>query len=98
MAVTFTLGTFPDVQQFTMGATDVATKVNIPKGSKYASVNFVTNAGKIAMTGTDAAAINAEFIDVPANTCVELRVRGCAAIYVASATGSTVCEVVVERD
>lgn len=77
-----------------MGSTDVATKVSRHPATSKLIVSFETNAGKIAFTGTDGGAINANYVLVPAGTQYEINVGNVPAIYVASATGSTVCSVV----
>ena len=102
MAEGFT--TVPDVLVFTLGLADVATRIDFPNNARRVRLQFVTNAGKVATTGTDGAAIDASNYPVDADTDFPLLVdqdqvaggRGPASIFVASATGSTVVKAVCE--
>jgi len=103
MAQEFDGSQFPQLIRFTLGGTDVATLVLITSTAATATVRFETNAGKLAFTGSDAAAINANYIAVTADATHQFAVtdginvsKGVAGFYVASATGSTVVSVMVE--
>jgi len=103
MAQTLDGSQFPQLLRFTLGGVDVATQVNIPNAAKTATIRFETNAGKLAFTGTDATAVNANHIAVTADATHQFSVtdgisvsKGVAAFYVASATGSTVISVMCE--
>lgn len=97
MAETLTVIGTP--KRITLGNTDVLTRVNFPAFSNAYRVEFIANAGKVAVTGTDAAAIGADFETVAAGTAVERELLDrpgnstAQARYFASATGSTVVEV-----
>jgi hypothetical protein len=98
----------PTLRQFkrvTLGSSNVATKVNLPSGARRITIQFITNDGKLAHTGTDAAAIGSDYFTCQSDTTYELelvepgersRLNAMSAIYLASATGSTVVEVFVE--
>ena len=103
MAQTLDGSQFPQIVRFTLGGTDVATKVNIPHTATTATVKFETNDGKLAMTGTDGGAVAAAYIICAGDTTNEFSLmdgirasQGVTAFYVASATGSTVCSVMIE--
>jgi len=103
MAQTLDGSQFPQLLRFTLGGVDVATQVNIPNAAKTATIRFETNAGKLAFTGTDATAVNANHIVVTADATHQFSVtdgiavsKGVAAFFVASGTGSTVISVMCE--
>ena len=102
MAQTLDGSQFPQLLRFTLGATDVATQVLFPSAARSATVRFETNAGKLAFTGTDGGAVNANHIVVTADATHQFSVtdginvsKGVAGFFVAS-TGSTVISVMVE--
>ena len=100
MAQTFTLEGFPDTVRFQVSATsDLATKVSLKTGSRRVSVNFESDAGKLAFTGQDAAAISANHTAIAADSLVEIAVEaGTAAIYVATvAATATWVSVTIEN-
>jgi len=88
----------PGVITFTMGGSNVATELNLPNACRRVRLHFITNAGKVATEGTDAAAIDAAHMLVTNDVDYDIWVdrdtadggKGPAPIYVASATGSTV--------
>ena len=103
MAQTLDGSAYPQVVRFTLGGSNVATKVNIPNSARTATVRFESNDGKLAFSGTDGATVAAAYIVCAGNTTNEFSLedgnrvsRGVEAFYVASATGSTVCSVMVE--
>ena len=93
----------PHLKRITLGSSNVLTEVQLPDAASTVSVRFVTNAGKLAVTGADAGAIGSDYGTIPADTWVEMQWRGRASsrsqltsVYLASATGSTVVEVSLE--
>ena len=89
-------------QRITLGSSNVATKITLPRGTRKVSVKFETNAGKVSSTGTDAQAIDGTdyataAADVWHTFDVSREAHGFpAAVYLASATGSTVVQVLPE--
>ena len=103
MAQTLDGSALPQVVRFTHGGTDVATKIEIPHVATRATVRFESNDGKLSFTGTDGGAVAAAYIICAGDTTNEFSLmdgirasQGVTAFYVASATGSTVCSVMVE--
>ena len=103
MAQNFDGAQFPDALRFTLGGVNVATQVVIPQTASKVTIKFSTNAGKLAFEGTDGAAINANYADISADAFAELSLadgiresKGVGSIFVASATGSTVCTCIIE--
>lgn len=103
MAQTLDGSQFPQLLRFTLGGIDVATQVLFPSAARTATVRFETNAGKLAFTGTDGGAVNANHIAVTADATHQFSVtdginvsKGVAGFFVASATASTVISVMVE--
>ena len=105
MAVTISTALTPT--RTTLSATpDVATKFTLPRNARRIIVQFITNAGKIAWTGTDAVAIGSSYLTVVSNTPYVFTIGGgmgnrkidetATAIYLASGTASTVVEIIVE--
>lgn len=87
------------------GTPDNVTQVTVPSWAKKVSVQFITNAGKISHTGTDAAAIGSDYITIAADTLAEVSISnrehdasnyGGFSLYLASGTASTVAEVAIE--
>lgn len=90
--------------RITLGGSDVLTQVNLPAAARSFTVQFITNTGKIAWSGTDAGAIGAAFVTLYANQLVEVAIRDGEkrfedglAVYLASATAATVVEVMAEE-
>jgi len=103
MAQTLDGSQFPQLLRFTLGATDVATQVNIPSTAATATVRFETNDGKLAFTGTDGGAVNANHIVVTADATHQFAVtdgintsKGVGSFFIASATATTAVSVMVE--
>ena len=95
MAQTFDGAQFPDALRFTLGGVNVATQVVIPQTASKVTIKISTNA--------DGAAINANYADISADAFAELSLadgiresKGVGSIFVASATGSTVCTCIIE--
>ena len=93
----------PGVLAFTLGGIDVATRVDFPNAARRVRLQFVTNAGKVATSGTDGAAIAATNYPVAADTDWALVVdrdgeggRAPASIYVASGVAATVVLAICE--
>lgn len=81
------VGMFSPVR-FTLGGSDVATRVNIPAGTRYIQVFFEVNPGKLAYSGTDGGAITGQHIPVPPGG-FELQHQGDQPIYLAAAIAGT---------
>ena len=104
MAETFDGAQYPDIKRITLSGTpDNATEVVIPASAKTATVRFETNAGKLAFEGTDGAAVNAAHILVTADATHQFSLtdgsavsKGVTSFFIASATASTVCSVMLE--
>ena len=103
MAQTFDGAQFPDAIRFTLGGSNVATQVVIPQTASKVTVKFTTNAGKLAFEGIDGGTINANYCDISADAFAELSLadgiresKGVGSVFVASATGSTVCTCIIE--
>lgn len=94
----------PGVTPFVLGGIDVATRVDLPNTARRIRVIFTTNDGKVAFTGTDAAAISANYWKVPADTEVSFFVdqdavpggRGPVSVYLASAIATTTVSILAE--
>jgi hypothetical protein len=93
----------PHLKRITLGGSDVLTEVQLPDTAATVSFRFITNAGKVAVTGSDAGAIGSDYGTIDADTWVEMQWRGRASsrsqltsVYLASGTGSTVVEVSLE--
>ena len=103
MAQTLDGSAFPQVVRFTLGGSNVATQVVIPPTASTATVRFESADGKLAFTGTDGGAVAAAYIICAGDTTNEFSLldginssKGVTSFFVASATGSTVCSVMVE--
>jgi hypothetical protein len=103
MAQTLDGSAFPQVVRFTLGGSNVATQVVIPPSARTATVRFETNDGKLAFTGTDGGAVAAAHIICAGDTTNEFSLldgihtsSGVTSFFVASATGSTLCSVMIE--
>jgi hypothetical protein len=94
----------PDSITFTLGASNVATRIDPPNNCRRLTVFFETDAGKLAFKGTDAVAIDASAIPVDADRWFQVYAdqdqreggKGPAPIYIATATGGTTVYVVAE--
>ena len=104
MAQTFDGAQFPDALRFTLSSTPSnCTEIVMPNTATTVSLKFSDNAGKVAFEGTDGSAINANFVDITADAIAEIGLGdgvnsapGVNSMFVASATASTVCTVVIE--
>jgi hypothetical protein len=97
MAAT-TFSDVPQVKTVTLGTSNTASQFTKPAGANKATVYFDTNPGKLAFTGTDGSAIGAHYMPIPADTLVEVPLVSGAALFLASATASTVVHVSMERE
>lgn len=95
----------PGIISFTTGASDVLTQVHAPNNARSVRILFETNAGKIAVDGTDGGAIGATaHLVAQADTEVLVYLdqdaleqgKGPAQVYVTSATASTVVRMLCE--
>ncbi len=82
------IGGFFVIQTITLGASNVATRVNPPAWTRFLHIQFLSNDGKIAYDGTDGAAIGDAFV-LTAGQGVELQARGDHPVYLASAVAGT---------
>lgn len=82
------IGGFFEIQTITLGASDVATRVNPPSWTRFLHIQFLENDGKIAYDGTDNAPIGDAFV-LTAGQGVELQARGDHPVYLASAVAGT---------
>ena len=103
MAQTLDGSAYPQVARFTLGSTDVATQVVIPPTASTATVRFESNDGKLAFGGTDGGAVAAAYIICAGDTTNEFSLldglgvsKGVTSFFVAAATGSTVCSIMIE--
>lgn len=98
-----TLTTFVP-QRITLGSSNVATRVILPRDCRRVAIKFETNAGKYSTTGTDGQAIDGtDYATMAADTWHSLAIsrqsHGFPAdVYLASATGSTVVQVLPEAE
>ena len=95
---------FPYIQRFTLDASTAnkAHQINVNSEMRKATVRFIGNDGKLAFQ-TSGDSIHAEYIDCAADTNNEFSLadgigaaKGVGSFYVACATTSTVCVVMVE--
>jgi len=103
MAETLDGSAYPQITRFTLGSSDVATQVVIPPSASKATVRFESNDGKLSMVGTDGGAINAAYIICAGDTTNEFSLldglgvsKGVTSFFVAAATGSTLCSIMIE--
>ena len=93
---------FPHFDRITLsGTAPNATEIALPNGPLLFSVRPITNAGRIASSGSDDGALSDNYLTIAADTTlqvqVSLRTDRTPVMYVASGTASTVGEVVLER-
>ncbi len=91
MATTLTVIGLP--VRITLGDADDVTRVDMPEFANGLLVQFIANAGKLAVTGTDGEAIGAAYETIAAATPVARPRFGRRAFYLASADAGTVVEV-----
>lgn len=105
MAETISATTFPVFHRFSTDANaNDLTQVNLPARASKVTIGFPSAAGKVTHTGTDGEAIGAHYWTVSSGGALELdlhprtpsRGKAATAIYVASATSATPCEIIVE--
>ena len=81
MATTITQGN--SVTVITLGLTGIATKVIPPRFTRFLWLQFRSAIGGVAYTGTDGAAISADYFNVAADQLVELQHDGDRPFYIA---------------
>ena len=91
---------YPNVANVTLSGTiNTMQEITIGANARRVEIVFTTNAGKIVSAGTDATVISTEAtFPVPADTSWFYDVpksKGAHAIFVASATASTVVSVII---
>ena len=102
--ITMDGGQYPYVQRFTLDATTAnkANQVDVTSEMRTVTVRFIGNDGKLAFE-TTGDSIHASYIECKADTNNEFSLadgigaaKGIGSFYVASATTSTECVVMVE--
>lgn len=103
MAQTLDGSIFPQAVRFTLGGSNVQTQVNIPTAATSLSVRSFTNDLKVEFSGSDGGTAGSNFITVDADSWAEMSLmdgiresKGVTAVYISSATGSTVVECMIE--
>ena len=82
------MGDFFIIGTLTLGASNVATRINPPEFTRFLHIQFLSNDGLIAYDGTDGAAIGDAFV-LTAGQGVELQARGDHPVFLASAVAGT---------
>ena len=103
MASTFAGAAFPEAVRITLGGSNVQTQLNIPHTASALSVRFMTNDGMVAFTGSDGGTLGSAYISLDGDSWAEISLsdginssKGVTAVYLSSATGSTVVEAMIE--
>ena len=103
MASTLSGDAFPEAVRITLGGSNVQTQLNVPHTASKLSVRFLSNAGAIAFTGSDGGSLGAAYVSIDADAWAEISLadginasKGVTAVYLSSATGSTVVEAMIE--
>jgi hypothetical protein len=103
MASTLSGAAFPEAVRITLGGSNVQTQLNVPNTASTLSVRFLSNAGNIAFTGSDGGSLGAAYVSIDADSWAEISLadginssKGVTAVYLSSATGSTVVEAMIE--
>ena len=103
MASTLAGAAFPEAVRITLGGSNVQTQLNIPHTASALSVRFLSNAGNISFTGSDGGSLGSAYISLDADSWAEISLsdginssKGVTAVYLSSATGSTVVEAMIE--
>ena len=103
MAQTLAGSAYPEAVRFTLGSSNVQTQLNVPNSASTLSVRFISNAGQVAFAGSDGGSLGAAYVTIDADSWAEISLadgigksKGVTAVYLSSATGSTVVECMVE--
>ena len=103
MAQTLAGSTYPEAVRFTLGSSNVQTQLNVPNSASTLSVRFISNAGQVAFAGSDGGSLGAAYVTIDADSWAEISLadgigksKGVTAVYLSSATDSTVVECMVE--
>lgn len=103
MASTLAGSAFPEAVRITLGGSNVLTKLNIPHTASKLSVRFMTNDGMVAFTGSDGGSLGSAYISLDGDSWAEISLsdginssKGVTAVYLSSATGSTIVEAMIE--
>ena len=103
MASTLAGAAFPAAVRITLGGSNVQTQLNIPHTASALSVRFMTNDGMVAFTGSDGGTLGSAYISLDGDSWAEISLsdginssKGVTAVYLSSATGSTVVEAMIE--
>jgi len=103
MATTLAGTAFPEAVRITLGGSNVQTQLNVPAQASRLSVRFMSAAGNVAFTGSDGGSLGAAYITLDADSWAEISLadgintsKGVGAVYLSSATASTVVEAMIE--
>ena len=103
MASTLAGSAFPEAVRITLGGSNVQTQLNVPAQASKLSVRFMSASGNVAFTGSDGGSLGAAFITLDADSWAEISLadsintsKGVGAVYLSSATASTVVEAMIE--
>ena len=93
---------YPHFDRITLsGTAPNATEIVLPNGPLLFSVRPITNAGRVASSGSDDGALSDDYLTIAADTTLQVQISARAdrspVMYIASGTASTVVEVVLER-
>ena len=87
------------------GTPDTITRLDLPTDAHRLTIQSISSTSKLSHTGTDAGAMGSDYYTLQSNTTYEFDLVDTSAkasvgpscsLYIASATGSTVVEVLVE--
>ena len=103
MASTLSGSAFPECVRVTLGGSNVLTQLNVPATASTLSVRFMSNDGMVSFSGTDGGSLGAAYVTLDADSWAEISLadgintsKGVGAVYLSSATGSTVVECMIE--
>ena len=94
---------FPEIKRFQLSSTDAdfVTEVKLPSSCARIQIGGSTNITKLATTGIDNTAIGSDFVLIPADNLITVRIgRGSSrnnTIYISSATLGTYVNLVMEE-
>lgn len=96
------IATFPTMKKITLSSTgNEATEIKLPKQAARIQIGAESVASKIASTGTDASAIDADHMFIPSGNIITIRLgRGSTRIdslFVASASSGAVISLILEE-
>ena len=96
-------GRCPGLIKFRLEDSDILTEVFLPPWAKRIRFQFLANAGKLALEGSDGEEIGTVFASIPADIWFDLNLSlTCAkyssreSVFLASSVDETVVEIIVE--